>query len=94
MFEYTMERLFSYTASLEMPPETIGPVPGGVRVNVYITGGEVEGPKLRGKLRPVGADKLWRIEKGGRSPRGIHTSEARLDKKNWDRKTHSEKEKT
>ena len=58
MFEYTMEHLFSYTATLEMPPETIGPVPGGARVNVYITGGEVEGPKLQGKLRPVGADWL------------------------------------
>jgi 5'-nucleotidase len=26
--------------------------------------------------------KLWRIEKGGNAPRGIHTSEARLDRKN------------
>ncbi len=55
LFEYTMEPLFSYTVTLEMPPETIGPVPGGVRVNVYITGGAVEGPHLQGKLRPVGA---------------------------------------
>ena len=35
MFEYTMEHLFSYTAPLEMPPETRGVVPGGARVNVY-----------------------------------------------------------
>ena len=25
-------------------------------MNYYVTGGEVTGPKLRGKLRPVGAD--------------------------------------
>ena len=58
MLEYSMEHLFSYSAMLEMPPEVIGPLPEGLRVNVYVTGGEVEGPKLRGKLRPVGADWL------------------------------------
>ena len=44
MFEYSMEHLFSYSAMLEMPPEVIGPLPEGLRVNVYVTGGEVEGP--------------------------------------------------
>ena len=35
MFEYTMEHLFSYTATLKMPPETIGPVPGGWLGSMY-----------------------------------------------------------
>jgi hypothetical protein len=39
----------------------IGPVPEGIRVNVYATGGEVQGPELHGKLRPVGGD--WLLER-------------------------------
>jgi hypothetical protein len=58
MFKYNMEHLFSYNVTLEMPPEVIGPVPEGLRANVYLTGGEVDGPKLKGKVRPVGADWL------------------------------------
>ena len=50
-----MEHVFSYTATLA-PPEVIGPVPEGVRLNFYVTGGTVGGPRLRGQLRPVGAD--------------------------------------
>ena len=33
-------------------------MPEGIRVNFYFTGGEVIGPKIQGKLRPVGADWL------------------------------------
>lgn len=36
----------------------MGPIPEGLRVNVYVIGGEVSGPKLGGKLRPVGGDWL------------------------------------
>ena len=57
MINYTLEHLFSYNATLH-PPEVIGPVPEGLRANWYISGGEVHGPKLHGKLRPVGADWL------------------------------------
>lgn len=57
MIDYTLEHIFSYNATLA-PPEVIGPVPEGIRVNVYATGGEVHGPKLHGKLRPVGGDWL------------------------------------
>ncbi len=53
MFEYTMEHLFFCTATLEMPPETRGPVPSGVRVNVYITGGKVEGPNVLGSEKRI-----------------------------------------
>jgi hypothetical protein len=58
MFDYHMEHICSYSATLANPPEVIGPVPEGVRVNFYVTGGQVTGPKLVGKLRPVGADWL------------------------------------
>ncbi len=37
IFDYALEHLFSYTAELE-PPEMIGPVPEGIRVNFYVTG--------------------------------------------------------
>ena len=56
MFPLDAEHLFAYTATLQSPPEAIGAVPEGARANFYVTGGEVLGPRLRGKLRPVGAD--------------------------------------
>jgi hypothetical protein len=56
MFAYTMEHLFSYSATLRAPPEAIGPIPEGIRANFYITGGKLLGPKLKGKLLPVGGD--------------------------------------
>jgi hypothetical protein len=36
MFEYRLEQIFSYVATLKNPPEVIGPVPGGIRVNLYV----------------------------------------------------------
>ena len=57
MFDYETEHIFSYTVTLD-PPEVIGPVPEGIRVNVYVTGGEVTGPKVHGKIKPVGGDWL------------------------------------
>jgi hypothetical protein len=56
MIEYQLEPLFSYTAILDT--EIIGPVAEGLRINVYVTRGEISGPRLRGKLRPVGGDWL------------------------------------
>ena len=56
MLDYNLEHIMSYTVTLD--PEVIGPVPEGFRVNLHITGGEVNGPKVYGKLRPVGADWL------------------------------------
>ena len=32
MLDYKLEHIFSYAVTLK-PPEVIGPVPGGVRVN-------------------------------------------------------------
>ena len=58
MHEYTMEHLCSVTVALKNPPEIIGPTPEGLRLNVYISGGEVTGPRLQGQVLPVGADWL------------------------------------
>ena len=56
-FEYEMEYVTSYIATLS-EPEVIGPVAEGLRLNVYVTGGTVDGPKMKGKILPVGADWL------------------------------------
>jgi hypothetical protein len=61
MNSYSLEHILTYTGTLASPPEAIGPLPEGVRVNFYSTGGEFEGPgwngrPIRGRLRPVGGD--------------------------------------
>lgn len=61
MNTYTMEHIFSYSGTLANPPEVIGSVPEGIRVNFYSTGGEFAGPGFQGKgirgtLRPAGGD--------------------------------------
>jgi len=58
MFKYELEHIFSYTATLHQPFEVIGETPLGLRFNAYISGGEVTGPRLRGRVLPVGADWL------------------------------------
>jgi hypothetical protein len=50
-----LEYICSYWATLSAP-EIIGPLAEGLRINVYVTGGEVTGPKMRGRLRTVGGD--------------------------------------
>lgn len=55
MFAHQTEHLFSYRLDIA-PPEVIGPCPGDVRFNFPLTGGEVWGPRLSGKVRPGGAD--------------------------------------
>ena len=64
MDNHKIEHLFSYTASLRMPPEVIGPVAEGIRVNFYVTGGVISGPRCSGKLLPAGGDWLL-IRKDG-----------------------------
>src|SRR5262245_12552220 len=56
MIDHKLEHILSYTGELATPPELIGPLPEGIRVNFYSTGGEVTGPRIRGKVRPVGGD--------------------------------------
>jgi len=57
MIEHQMEHIFTYSAALN-PPEVVGEVPEGLRVNYWVAGGDVDGSKLKGKLLPVGADWL------------------------------------
>jgi hypothetical protein len=64
MYDYKMEHIFSYKATLKSPPELIGPTPEGIRLNFYVTGGDIDGPRLRGRLLPVGADWLTIREDG------------------------------
>jgi hypothetical protein len=40
------------------PPQKIGAIPHGMRSIVSVTGGDFEGPKLRGKVMPGGGDWL------------------------------------
>ena len=40
------------------PPQKLGTVPHGVRCIVPVTGGDFEGPRLRGKVLPGGSDWL------------------------------------
>lgn len=56
-YPYEIEQVTSYEATLA-DPEIIGPVPEGIRANFFVTGGTLLGPKLKGILRPVGADWL------------------------------------
>ena len=56
MFDYSMEYVGTYDADLTL--EIIGSLPSDIRVNYYITGGEVRGSKIQGHLRPVGGDWL------------------------------------
>lgn len=56
MIAYRMEHIFSFTGRGGAAPEAIGPLPEGLRVNFYNTGGEIHGPRVRGKLRAFGGD--------------------------------------
>lgn len=57
LLKYELEHVFSYQAKVA-PGVVVSPTDGDVRVNFYVGGGEVSGPKLNGKLLPVGADWL------------------------------------
>lgn len=52
-----LEHICSYWATLASP-EIVGPVAEGIRANFYVVAGEVSGPKMHGRLRPVGGDWL------------------------------------
>lgn len=55
---FELEYLFSSQSKLTYPPENLGETPEGIRLNFYREGGEIEGPKLRGRFLPVGGDWL------------------------------------
>lgn len=56
MIDHKLEHIFSYTGRLANPPELIGAMPEGIRVNFYSSGGEITGANIRGKIRAVGGD--------------------------------------
>jgi hypothetical protein len=56
LLEYRLNHLYSYNITLQPQFEVIGPTPDGLRINVYVTGGQARGPKITGKVRPVGGD--------------------------------------
>ena len=56
-FACEMVYVMSYIATLDAP-QVIGPVAEGLRINVNVNGGKVEGPRINGKFVPVGADWL------------------------------------
>ena len=58
MFDYHLEHIMSFTAKVRDELEIIGQLPEGLRANGYIIDGEVTGPKVSGRLRPVGGDWL------------------------------------
>lgn len=55
MIDYQTEHLFSYRVGVTAP-DVVGPCPADIRINFGLTGGEVWGPKLKGRVRPGGAD--------------------------------------
>jgi hypothetical protein len=69
--DYRLEHLFSYRLGFHLPPEVIGPTPDGFRVTFYLSGGEIAGPRLNGRILPVGAD--WLIVR----PDGVATLDLR-----------------
>jgi hypothetical protein len=56
LITYSLEHIFSFTGRGGGAPDVIGQLPEGLRVNFNNTGGEIRGPRIRGKLRPVGGD--------------------------------------
>lgn len=52
-YKYQLEHIFSFGAKLENPPEVIGPVSEGIRVNFYCQGGEVQVQTCRDAVGPL-----------------------------------------
>lgn len=71
--KYELEHIFSFGATLQNPPEVIGPVAEGIRVNFYCLGGEITGPKLQGRCLRVGGDCLT-IRTDGVAILNVHTT--------------------
>lgn len=57
MYDHSYEHIFSFSGSLE-PPQPIGPGPEGLRLIFPLSAGEVDGPRLRGRVLPGGGDWL------------------------------------
>jgi hypothetical protein len=53
-----LEHIFSYRIAFDGALEVLGETPEGIRLNAYIAGGPVTGPRVQGRVRPVGGDWL------------------------------------
>jgi hypothetical protein len=51
-----LEHLFSYSADLEEPQQAVGSGAFGNRLIARVTGGRVEGPRVKGVVLPGGGD--------------------------------------
>jgi len=56
--ECNLEHICHMRGGLRNSPEIIGETPEGIRVNFYVTGGDITGERLNGKVLPVGGDWL------------------------------------
>jgi Protein of unknown function (DUF3237) len=72
MIDYKLEYLFSYSGRVD-DPEMIGPVAEQIRVNFYSKSGEISGPKMQGKIRPVGGD-WFTVRKDGIGQLNVRTT--------------------
>lgn len=70
-----IEYVFSIHAKIK-PPLTNGPGVNGERKHIAITGGEVKGPRLAGKILPGGSDWLWQRRDGVAEIKAHYTIEA------------------
>jgi hypothetical protein len=57
LFDYRLEHMFTVLNGI-LKEERIGPVPEGMLNNFSFTGGGIEGPKMRGRLRSEGWGRL------------------------------------
>ena len=57
LFDYRLEHIFTLSAGT-LKVGRIGPVPEGMLNDFSFTGGAIDGPKLRGKLRGEGWGRL------------------------------------
>jgi len=54
--KFKYEHLFSYSVDVDANMDYMRGMPLGTRLTGYVTGGEIWGPKLNGKILPGGAD--------------------------------------
>lgn len=55
-----LEYLMEYSVTLQYPPQALSGSPFGNRFIFPVTGGSFEGPRLKGKILPVGGD--WALQ--------------------------------
>ncbi len=72
-FPLNLEYLARVTVQLDNEPEIIGETPEGLKVNWYLRGGVVAGPKLNATIRPEGGDWMT-IRPDGIGILGIHAT--------------------